>query len=45
MFHVYAYCPMMKRKNAKFTFSGLNMVISLDGRMERYSHINKVTDT
>lgn len=42
MFHVYEYCTMMKKKNVKFTFSGLNMVISVDGRMGRYSYIDKV---
>ncbi|WMV37360.1 hypothetical protein MTR67_030745 [Solanum verrucosum] len=36
---MYEYCPMMKRKNGKFTFGGLNVVLSMDGGMGRYSYI------
>jgi len=32
---------MMKRKNGKFTFGGLNVVLSVDGGMRRYSYIEQ----
>ncbi|WMV08237.1 hypothetical protein MTR67_001622 [Solanum verrucosum] len=30
---------MMKRKNGKFTFGGLNVVLGVDGGMAHYSYI------
>ncbi|WMV41444.1 hypothetical protein MTR67_034829 [Solanum verrucosum] len=33
------YGLKMKRKNGKFTFGGLNVVLSVDGGMGHYSYI------
>ncbi|WMV13487.1 hypothetical protein MTR67_006872 [Solanum verrucosum] len=34
-----AYSHHMKMRNGKFTFGGLNVVLSVDGGMGRYSYI------
>ncbi|WMV13381.1 hypothetical protein MTR67_006766 [Solanum verrucosum] len=34
-----AYCHHVKRKNGKFIFGGLNVVLSVDGGMGRCSYI------
>lgn len=39
VFLMYEDCLMMKRKNVKFTFCGLNVVLSVDGGMGCYSYI------
>ena len=39
MFLMYEYGSKMKRKNGKFTFDGLNVVLGVDCGMGRYSYI------
>ena len=39
MFILYEYGLQMKRKKCKFTFGGLNVVLSVDGGMGHYSYI------
>ncbi|WMV18442.1 hypothetical protein MTR67_011827 [Solanum verrucosum] len=39
MFLIYKYCLKVKRKNGKFTFDGLKVVLSMDGGMGCHSHI------
>lgn len=36
---MYEYGQMMKKMNGKFTFGVLNVVLSVDGGMGRYSYI------
>ncbi|WMV41124.1 hypothetical protein MTR67_034509 [Solanum verrucosum] len=36
---MYEHCVNVRRTNGKFTFSGLDVVLSMDGGMGRYSYI------
>lgn len=36
---MYEYCVKMERMNGKFTFGGLDVILSVDGGMGRYSYI------
>lgn len=38
---IYEYYVYMKKRNGKFTYGGLNVLLSIDGGMELYQYIEQ----